>query len=119
MKFFTLIILINLFIYIHSNISDLSCSDESVKVYSIKDCYNRKLSDSSFTHCCFQDYINPAGIRHKYCVEVNDDYYERLAKNIEELETQLEVKIITFDCTSFHIKLNIMLFLLLIINISI
>ena len=117
MKFFTFIILINFFIYIYSNNADLSCSDESIKVFSIKDCYNRKLSDSSFTHCCFQDYINPAGIRHKYCVEVNDDYYERLAKNIEELESQLEVKILKFDCNSFIIKNNIIIFSLFLFNL--
>ena len=115
MKYFTLILFFNIFIYINSNVSDLSCMDESVKVYSIKDCYKRKLSES-FTHCCFQDYISTAGIRHKSCVEVNDDYYSKLAKNIEELQSQLEVKIISFDCNSKGINLNIMIFFFLIIN---
>ena len=116
MKYFTLIILNILFIYINSNIANLSCSDESVKVYSIKDCHDRKLSDTLFTHCCFQDYINEAGIRHKYCVEVGDDYYNRLSKNIEELESQLDVKILKFDCSSFYIKFQLMIFFLLTIT---
>ena len=117
MKKLSLIFLIDLFIYINSNVADIQCMDETVKVNSIKDCYNRKLSDNSFTHCCFQDYLNPAGIRHKYCVELNDDYYNKLEKNIKELESQLEVKIYKFDCSSFYIKINIMIFLLLFINL--
>ena len=116
MKYFALIILINSFIYINTNILGIPCMDETIKVNSIKDCKDRKVSES-FTHCCFQDYINPAGIRHKYCVELNDDYYKRLDKNIKELESQLEVKIISFDCNSFNIKLNIIIFILLIINL--
>ena len=110
MKYFTLIILISIFIYIKSNISGISCMDETVKVKSIKDCKNRKLSDD-FTHCCFLDYISISGLRHQYCVELNDDYYSKLKKNIQELETQIEVKIKSFDCISSNLSLNLMIFL--------
>ena len=113
MKYFTLIILINYFIYINSNIADISCMDETVKVHSIKDCQNRKISED-FTHCCFQDYISISGLRHQYCVELNDDYYSKLKKNIKELETQLDVKILKFDCNSSNIGLNIIIFFFLI-----
>ena len=87
--------------------------DESVKVYSIKDCKNRKLSED-FTHCCFLDYISISGLRHKYCVEVNDDYYEKIDKRIKELQSQLEVKIISLNCISSYINFNLMIFLFLI-----
>ena len=111
MKYLILIILISVFIYIKSNVSGISCMDETVKVHNVKDCINRKLSDD-FTHCCFLDYISISGLRHQYCVELNDDYYSKLKKYIKELETQLEVKIKNFDCISSYIRINLMIFLI-------
>ena len=110
MKYFILIILISVFIYIKSNVSGISCMDETVKVHNVKDCINRKLSDD-FTHCCFLDYISISGLRHQYCVELNDDYYSKLKKYIKELENQLEVKIKNFDCNSTNIGINLMILL--------
>ena len=113
MKYFILIILISVFIYIKSNVSGISCMDETVKVHNVKDCINRKLSDD-FTHCCFLDYISISGLRHQYCVELNDDYYAKIDKRIKELQSQLEVKIISLNCISSYINFNLMIFLFLI-----
>ena len=110
MKFYNIILLTSLILYIYSE--DNECVKKT-SAEKAKDCKDLKTSNSD-EHCCYAKGKDKSGSSMSGCVVVGKDNYNNMKDFISSLENQgYEVKKI--DCKSNYLELTILSFILLLL----